>query len=308
MKILQLGILIFISTVYTFAQSNSLNGIRPLHSTHSDVERQFRHSNEKYANRSLYKTNTGDIAITYTTEKCEEGWNIPVDSVLSIEFLPPDMYGKSAQELKLERSKFGFSADDAVYGYWTNGEQGIRYIFSRFDKELKSVIYIPKKSDNYLRCNGFPDYSPEGKHWVTLDTFLFYNPYYSKKESLDLVLARSDQLNLWLQNIKKNQSSESYKGYVLVYFDNKLPFKEYKNRLERLKDFFYKKEKAKVEEIEVIEGGMRSESSVELYALPKSWQPPSPMPTLPSPQFIRNKARLKNASFSNFQKRVRFVP
>jgi hypothetical protein len=284
-NILQISILIFVTTVFSYGQSNSWNNLTPLRSTRADVEKLLGKPKDNVCSLGCeYETAKEKIRVSYAYNKCSgAGWSVPTDTVLRITVSSLENSGKSFDQLNLDRNKFSSTIDDAVYGTWTNSEEGLSYYFSNGDKEFIELSYIPKKADNYLRCDGFPPYTPEGQHF-TMDTALFYNPKFSKKESLYDVFARIDSFTI---NLMSDSYKDEYKGYVMVYFDNKLPFKEYKNRLIKVKDHIFKRRKISAERLSVIEGGMQEESRIEFYILPKQWKPPAPNPTLPSPQFMK---------------------
>ena len=75
--------------------------------------------------------------------------------------------------------------------------------------------------------------------------------------------------------------------YVVIYFDNQLSLLAYRKRVAFLKTHMYSIRKASPDEVVFIEGGMREENVMELHFIPKDWKPPAPLPTLPSPQFMK---------------------
>lgn len=271
-------IFLFTTPIVTYGQSNSWNGITPLYSTRADVEEQLGKPKEcNVLGWCEYKTNNEKVAFSYIEFRCEDGWNVPKDTVISIRTFPYSLLNRSFEELNLERIRFTYSVDDAFYGTWTDGKNGISYYFSNVDKELIFIQYFPQKSDNNLRCNGFPPFSPEGFYFPA-ETIRFYNPSINKRENLYRQIASLDNLYQAL----KSSGTNVYKAYVLVYFDNKLPFKEYKARLSSLKNFVFEKRKYSREDLIFIEGGLKEESQMELYLLPKDYKPPAPNPTLPT--------------------------
>jgi hypothetical protein len=269
-------------TILTYGQGNSWNNLTPLYSTRADAEKLLGKPKQNKNNYCCeYETEKEKVSISYTTKKCEEGWDVPKDTILSITVMSSLNINKSFAELNLDNTKFSRSIDDALYGTWTDAEDGFRYYFSNIDRELIHINYIPKKSDNYLRCDGFPPYSPE-RQYFTMDTDLFYDSKFDKKESLFRIFWRADNLITNVMNDKENA-----KGYVLVYFDIKLPLKEYKLRLSKLRDHIFRKRKVSTEQITIIEGGLKETSEIEFYILPKEWKPPAPAPTIASPQFFK---------------------
>lgn len=281
MKSIVLSILIFASTVFIHGQSNSWKNLTPLLSTRADVERLLGKPKEDNYFCCKYETPNEYVSVNYAIDECKEGWNVPKDTVLSLRVSPNSDVGKSFEELKLDKGKFSFTGDDAFYGTWTNAEQGLQYYFANINRELQSITYIPKKSDNNLRCNGFPPFAPEGQHYA-YETFDFHNKVYSKKDNLFRIYGFLDSFI-----IQTSEYGNNYKGYVLVYFDDKLTLKEYKSLLDKIKAHIFKVRKISADQVTVIEGGLRKKAEIELYILPKEYKPPAPNPTLPSPQFMK---------------------
>lgn len=283
----QLILFIFTFTILCDGQSNSWNGLTPLHSTRADVEKILgKPVKEGFHSCYDYKLGEDFARICYAFFNCQDGWNVPKDTVLDIQTYIKKEYGKNFEELGLKESDFSVSVDDAVFGSWTNAEKGNKYYFENGNLFLRYKSYIPKKSDNdNLRCNGFPPDDPEGQHYY-MENLPFYHSSENKKESLYIVFSRVDSFIIDFQN---NNAKDEYRGYIVVYFDKKLSFKEYENRLKKLKDFLYKTRKISPNKIFVIEGGLREESEIQFYRLPKEWKPPAPTPTLPSPQFMRKR-------------------
>ena len=281
MKSIILSILIFATTVFVHGQSNSWKNLTPLFSTRADVEKLLgKHKEDKYS-CCKYETPNEYVFVEYLTDKCKEGWNVPKDTVLSLRVSSSSDVGKSFEDLKLDKNSFSFTGDDAFYGTWTNAEQGLQYYFSNINRELQSITYLPKKSDNNLRCNGFPPFAPEGQHYP-FERFSFQNKTLGKKENLYRIYAQLDNFI-----IQTNENWKGYKGFVLIYFDDRLSLKKYKSLLDKLKAYIFKVRKVSAEQITVIEGGMKEEAEIELYLLPKEYRPPAPNPTLPSPQFMK---------------------
>jgi len=278
---LSISILIFASTLFVHGQSNSWKGLTPLVSTRADVEKLLGKPKEEKVLCCNYKTPNESVSVNYAADKCDEGWNVSKDTVLSLSVSANTDIGKSFEELKLDKSKFFIIGTDTMDGIWTNSEQGLQYYFSTIDRAFLSLTYIPKSSNNNLRCNGFPPFVPESQH-SPLESFYLQKKSLYKKENLSELYARLD--NFIIHTI---DSGNNYKGFILVYFDDKLSLKEYRSLLDKLKAHIYKTRKVSAEQITFIEGGMKRESEIELYLLPNEYKPPAPNPTLPSPQFLK---------------------
>lgn len=273
---------IFTAATFGYGQSNSWNNLTPLYTTRAEVEKLLGKPVDNVCAFNCRYEFAGDVvSVRYVQKTCDAGgWNVAPETVLNISIYPKKDIDKSFDELNLDRKKFSVSVDDILFGRWVNPDEGLLYGFDDTDRFLKVVSYLPKKSDNNLRCNGFPPFAPEGNQ-MSLDDISFFDPQVGEKESLDNVLVRADNFIAKLINNK-----DKCTGHVLIYFDKKLPLKKYENRLRKLKAHFQKR-KVFLESVNVIEGGMREDSMVEFYILPKESMPPTPEPTLPSPQFMR---------------------
>jgi hypothetical protein len=282
-RILSILIVIFAAQCLTFAQSNSWNGLTPLRSTRADVEKLFG-APKRCLSGCEYQTGKETIYVIYARHHCDGGWNVRKDTVIEL-VLRSSEEGKSFGDLKLDENKFSSTTDDAIFGTWTNPEDGLRYYFRNFREQLLSVNYIPKKSDNQnLRCDGFPPYAPEGRHY-TSRVSEFYNQKLSKAGNFNEIVGRFLETFIELGNLEKDR----FKGYAVIYFDNKLSYREYQIYLRRIKEYISKNWKEPYEKFTVIEAGLREESRIEFYILPNEWKPPAPEPTLTSPQFMRKK-------------------
>ncbi len=279
-----ISIIILVYVVSGNGQSNSWNGLIPLRSTRIDVEKLLGQPTDKfYGNSFDYKTEKLFVRANYSERQCDSGWDIPKDTLISMTVYDGNN-SKSFDELKLDRSKFSKSVDDAFYGSWRNSEEGLIYYFSNVESELQSITYIPKKSDNQnFRCDGFPPFAPEGSH-MRFDYTNFYSTKKTRKANLYELGARFDNLMI---NFGQDFYKNKYKAYVMVYFDNKMPFVKYERFLTEVKNWNYNLRKYSPEQLIFIEGGLREESLIEFYLLPNEYVPPTPNPTLPSSQFMK---------------------
>lgn len=283
-KFVLISFLIFVSVILSYGQSNSWKGLTPLHSTRADAEKLLGQQEKSIIPfRNKYKTENEKVTISYATKPCDDGWNVPKDTILGIRVqssADSDM-GKSFDDLKLDKSKFRYSNDDAMFALWTNSEEGLTYYFENIDSYLLEKGYIPKKSDyETLRCDGFPTYAPD--QYYASYKYLYNNPKLNKKENLYAIFEQIDKTIILAKNEK------NYKGYAMIYFSDKSSLKERQKRLSDIKNFL-KLRKYSSDLITTIEGGLREESQVIFYLLPKDVLSPAPEPTLPSPQFMKNK-------------------
>lgn len=265
-------------------QVNNWQGITPLLSTRTQVEKLLGKPVEgTYYGESDYTTEKGRYTVTYSLKTCDAGWNVYVDTVLSIKIPPTDgQADKSAKDLGLDESRFFVSGDDAFFGTWTDPDAGVQLYFRNMTESLLWIKYIPRRADNTRRCKGFPPFVPEAQYYP-FETRPFNDPKAGKDGGMDNLVAGS-LVNLIYQ---AKESKGKYKPYVLVYFDKKLPYKTYQKRLRQFRLFAGRMVKRVGQPVEIIESGVKSQNEAQFYLLPSDWKPPAPTPTLPSPQFMR---------------------
>ncbi len=274
--------LMLVAVFPTFAQSNSWKGIVPLRSTRADVEKTLGVIGTDEFRGWKYDTVDATVYVGYTSGNCEDGWNVPKDRVFSI-----TVYDKStrdsmisAKDMGLERERFAVLFDDASYGKWVDAENGFYYYFSNGGQAFISKTYFPRRSDNELRCNGFPPYAPDA-----LYAPYEYLPFCVQTEN---VREFDERLNprVHASMHLARESGDDF-VYVLVYFDRTHSLQFYRKRLARLRNHANKIPGYSRDRIFFIEGGLREESQIEFYILSSKVKPPAPRPTLPSPQFMR---------------------
>ena len=139
------------------------NGIRPLHSSRSDVEQIFGPSVR--ACKTLwcfYKLPRENVFIQYASgPPCgtviENVWQVPRDTVVKMEVYYPQ--GRLLSDLKIDLSKFVMTVDTHLIGwiYYFNGDDGIEIAGSGpLDpaemKIVSSITYWGEAKDDNLRC------------------------------------------------------------------------------------------------------------------------------------------------------------
>jgi hypothetical protein len=274
----------FVVVPLGFGQTNSWKGITPLYSNREMVEKTFGKpipGHTKYL--SEYKVGRDSVQVEYSRKPCDGGWDVPVGSVLFFSVFDHEKLGKSAEDLKLDETKFFITSDDAMYGTWTEPILGVQYSFMNTRMAFNYIKYIPRREDNYRRCDGFPPYVPEA-YYFSLDESTLHDPKRNKTDDKFDPVARLENALIHLR------ANPGYRLYVLIYFDNKLSFKQYRSRVSFLKNWMFSRRKAKADEIIFIEGGLAEENRMELYILPRGMKAPAPEPTLARPQFRRSKA------------------
>src|SRR4051812_22337485 len=80
-------------------QSNSWRGLLPLQSTRVDVERLFGKQITRAYAPPTYKIDEVLVEVTYSEGKCDQGWNVPKDAVLSFTVNSTEDERKTPEEL-----------------------------------------------------------------------------------------------------------------------------------------------------------------------------------------------------------------
>lgn len=275
MKALQLAILVFVSTIYSYSQTNSWNGIIPLHSTRADVEKLFGKPDLSEFDNNIYRKE--GVVFRYIGKRCQEGWDVPKDTVLEISIPQGEKNFRDLHllEMNLERISVG----DAGGVMWINSEEGVKYL--GYESIVK--VFFPRKADNNLRCIGFPPFAPSEYMESAFFDLQIYDP---KLNSQKVIANLMPQFASLLTEIDSD-TAKNYRGYILVYFDNQLSLNEYRNLVRKLKSAVIKKYKVSLDRITIAEGGLRERNLIQFFLLSEGVKPPAPNPTLPSPQFMR---------------------
>lgn len=248
----------------TFQETRGWRGLKPLHSTRTDVESLLGSSSDRC--RCIYKTAGEVVYIEYAAAPCKgalPGWNVPANTVLSL-----TVTSKAPQQfstLGIDQSKYLTSRDDVMTTYYTNREDGIKYAVSSTGM-VESVSYIPSTRDSHLRCSGFP-------FAIGSDTKHFRFDVYSDI-SFDHEKARLDNFAFWLHE------HPDLIGYIVVYGVRRARAGEAQKRANRAKTYLVTKRNINPERIITVDGGHREHLQVELYALPRDASVPGSAPTL----------------------------
>lgn len=262
-----------------YSQTNSWRGIVPLKSTRADVEKLETIKSKKpceYGSCQQYETETEIAEIYYAVDKCKGaslGWDVPKDTVMEIEIYDKSKNGKSAKELNLNLKDFVISVDDAFFATWSDIGKGIQYYFMGGGMSLKSISYLPKSSDNNLRCNGFPPYNP-----------VSYYPFVRTSwKDWNTGVAVADSLMIEVDNRKGEDI-----GYLVFYSGKNMTVKDLQKYLQRVKNrVFGPTRNYDPNKLKFIEGGRRENFEIIAYLLPKDLPPPTPDPSFPSTQFMK---------------------
>jgi hypothetical protein len=235
-------------------------GIVPLHSTRAQLEQLVGVLDMRC---QCYTTETESIRVEYASGPCTgalAGWNVPADTVLSLQVYPkkPLLFS----ELKIHKEDFITTVDDTVTTYYGNGEKGLRYSVTS-SRTVASVWYGPSIKQNKLRCAGFPP---------TDGGITAYRPYY------EFPFETVEDVNRLAEFGVRLLKEPQLKGYIIVY--------QQRNKGDAVERFVKSAKAYLVEDlninpnsVEVSNGGYREYATVELFLIPREWPPPIATPT-----------------------------
>ncbi len=243
-------------------QRTGWRGITPLRSTRTQVERELGALDLKC---QCYKTESEIVRVKYARDRCTgdlPGWNVPADTVLSIEVSPKS--DQTLSELEPRKEDFVETRDHSFTTYYGNGNKGIRYSVSSTGSII-SISYVPSVKDNHLRCPGFPP---------TDGGITAYSPYSEFPfETLHDITERLGEFVIRLQE------SPKYKGYIIVYARHDKVIPSVGEFASAARNYLIKEFETDPKTIEAITGGYREQATVELFLIPSPWPPPVPTPT-----------------------------
>jgi hypothetical protein len=137
------------------ALSNDWRGIRPLHSTRSDVAKKLgvSPSGKDYDH---FRMKTYSVYIRYTTERCEGNtqgdWDVPIGTVRAIDVLP--MTRISLSTLNVDLSQFKASEVHDVDGakIYADADSGFEFEYYEKNDAIVRLAYFPADKDAHLQC------------------------------------------------------------------------------------------------------------------------------------------------------------
>ena len=255
---------IMATSVFQSPTKSGWRGLIPLKSTRAQVERELGAFDIKC---QCYRTESEIVHVDYATGRCTgdlPGWNVPHDTVLRSTI----SLKKERQFAELETSVDDFvkTVDDTITTHYGNANRGIRYSVSTTGF-VTEVNHLPSIKDNELRCPGFPP---------TDGGITSYKPYHEfHYDNLEDLTSRLGEFGVRLSK------SPQYKGYVVVYagINQKAPRVE--EVAKAAKTYLLGELEINPEALQVINGGYRETSTVELFVLPIDWPVPVASPHFP---------------------------
>jgi len=140
----------------TPAAFDGWNGIVPLRSTRTEVQRQLGTPVAACEQTCTYETPNERVTIVYATDPCGPGdqnrWRVLTGTVVTVIVYPAEK--PKLKDLKLNLRRFSKTKNPELAGYWvyTNQREGISYEISNTGKVL-SVEWFPAAKDDSLNCN-----------------------------------------------------------------------------------------------------------------------------------------------------------
>ena len=129
-------------------------GLTPLHSTRSDVDRLLgTATNKNNVDAAVYRTETEEVLVRYSTGTCIEKWNVPRDTILFIQVFPKKR--PKLSELNLNISKYKVTRDPEVLDYsdYDDDEEGFGLNVNTVESLVYIFIYYPSAKEDKLRCS-----------------------------------------------------------------------------------------------------------------------------------------------------------
>lgn len=133
------------------AIAKTWRGIVPLRSNRTMVESLL--GPPQTGTRHLYVTPTETVLITYADRPCAAGWQVPIDTVISL-FVSPKNPLKLA-EVKLDESKYEKRKDNHLENiyYYVSQNEGINWTVDIAQGIVTNVEYYPAARDANLKCS-----------------------------------------------------------------------------------------------------------------------------------------------------------
>ena len=264
MKAVIVLVVLGITLSLVFAQNSAgWRGIVPLQTTRSQVEQLLGPMNVRC---NCYSTPNETVHVEYATSPCKgylAGWNVPTDTVLSLQIYPKDRILFS--ELKISKEEFVKTVDDATFSHYANGQKGLRYSVAS-EGILESIWYGPSVTANHLRCAGFPPTDGGVTTYRPFDEF----PY----ETAEEIKSRLGEFGVRLT--KKPE----FKGYVIVYGTPDKRTEPIPNLISAVKTYLIDELNVDSRALELFAGGCREMPTVAVFLIPREWPPPVSTPTL----------------------------
>lgn len=233
--------------------SQGWRGIQPLSSDCAAVKRALPIAQ---CTNGTYQTSEGTVTIAFSDGNCESGWNVPSGTVLSL-----TVHEKTPQQLSKavpDLTKYTKSTNSHVQSltYYDNKEEGVSIVVSQ-DGLIESIFYGPSSRDSSLRC---PSDTNELSLPLTSTKFDAFGVLGTEVEELR-VKNFLTELNVW--------NSDAY----IVAYTGRRGGIDGLSRAARIRAYLVKHGVTE-DRIFVKDGGLKEESTIELYLVLKPHREP----------------------------------
>lgn len=252
-------------TTASISSAKEWRGIVPLHSTCEDVKRTLNVSTCE----STQEIEDGRVYIAFSKKPCDDGWNVPSGTVLSITFYPktkPLLIDLGVDLGKYEKEETPYPSN---YVFYSNKEEGITITVTP-DGKVDSINYYAAAKDSYLRYPSSTMNQPESSG----------NPHGTRKfdEYEDLPIDEErKRLDDFARKLKR---APEMQGYIIAYGSRRAHVGEAQARAERAKNYLVNAHGIKGTRITTVDGGYREELTVEIFGTLKGGVAPTAQPTV----------------------------
>jgi hypothetical protein len=239
------------------AQFDDWNGIRPLVTTRTDVE--LRLGTAKGNCNCEYETETHYVVIQYSTSDCDEGWNVPKNTVLKYKIMPKTKVTVN------DTSVFGEGLvkipSDTFSTRFVSVERGMSFYVSPY-RELEEIQYFPPVSSSSVnsRCTGFSIYNPLGTFYPP---FLIFTIKGWKQD-----IAGFDTISSTYKNSKDHQL------YIVINFSKRMTNENKELYLRKLRNRLRQNLGTQFSKTSIITGGSLDSGQIKIFILPKDLPAP----------------------------------
>ncbi len=143
-----LGCALITSAFVVPTLAETWRSIVPLSSNRSDVERLL--GSPVPGQSNLYTTSSEQIRVTYAEAHCAYGWQVPLQTVISVMVYPKT--SPKFADLRLDESRFEKrrDVDNEARFYYVDQVRGINYtVDAGF---VTTIEYFPSAGDSYRKC------------------------------------------------------------------------------------------------------------------------------------------------------------
>lgn len=236
----------FISFSGGASHAQEWHGLRPLHSTCEDVKRVLGVTTCEPLN-GFYEFEGENVRITFSKHSCElafqKAWNVPPETILSIERLMKKRLSLSDLNVDLSKYKKELIRSDFNTVVYANEDEGISLWIN--EEIVSSINYAPTTKDEYLLCSNQPE-PKTNQNKLELLSFWFDRygdlPFSEEQKHLDLVAKELKEHTITTQ------------VYIVVYVAQRSCKDKAQAHAQRAKDYLVKTHGVAPSRIQIITG------------------------------------------------------